>query len=231
MTQFLLEMPPQRGFDRTDFLVSRCNAAALAWIDRWPDWPGNALVLYGPPGCGKTHLAHIWRARSAAAMIAGERLPPEGPLSLPATALAIDSADRAPETALLHLFNFCRERGGSVLVVTQAPPASWPIRLPALASRLRAALAVGIDPPDEALLGSVLLKQLADRRVAAAPEVVRYLLARMERSFAAAAALADRLDRAALGRRRREISIPMARRILAEATVQPSSPPSDFGVA
>ena len=51
---------------REDFLVSPSNADAVAWIDRWPDWPGPALVIVGPPGSGKTHLGQVWRQQAGA---------------------------------------------------------------------------------------------------------------------------------------------------------------------
>ena len=107
-------------------------------------------------------------------------------------------------------------------------PAAWPIGLLDLASRLRAAQIVGIAPPDDALLGAVLVKHFADRQLRVAPGLVAYLVRRMERSFAAAASLAARLDEAALASRA-AVNIPLARRILAEVEAQ-SSAPSSLGV-
>src|SRR5206468_12298251 len=116
--------------------------------------------------------------------------------------VAVDDADRAGEHALLHLFNCCRETGAGLLMVAREAPAIWPIALPDLASRLRAADTVGIGPPDDNLLAAVLVKHFADRQLRVAPELVGYLVPRMERSFAAAAALAARLDQLALSAHR-----------------------------
>src|SRR5579864_5178658 len=107
----LPQQPP--SYARADFLVSACNRAAFEWIERWPDWPANALVLHGPEGCGKTHLVELWRARSGALVIDGAVLAAREPRDLArAGALAIDDAERAPEEALLHLYNACGETGG-----------------------------------------------------------------------------------------------------------------------
>ena len=216
MTQFAFDLPHQTAFGRADFLVSDCNAAALQWIERWPDWPERALVLHGPAGSGKSHLAQLWSARGGGVVIAGEELSRREPNELASRrAVALDDASCAPERAVLHLYNCVVEAGASLLLVAREAPASWPIALPDLASRLRAAPAVAIAPPDDALLAAVLVKHFADRQVRVAPGVIGFLLRRMERSFAAAGALAERLDRLALGAGR-PITVPLARRVLAE---------------
>lgn len=221
MTQLAIDLPHRPALGRADFLVSACNSAALGWIERWPDWPAPALVLHGPAGSGKSHLAGLWRERSGGVLVAGQELLRANLNELASRgAVALDDAARAPERELLHLHNCCAEAGARLLVVAREPPASWPIALPDLASRLRAAPAVAIAPPDDRLLAAVLVKLFADRQVQVTPDVIGFLLRRMERSFAAAGALAERLDRLALGAGR-PITVALARRMLAEAEDRP----------
>jgi chromosomal replication initiation ATPase DnaA len=217
MTQLAIDLPHRPAFGRADFLVSECNAAALGWIERWPQWPARTLVLHGPAGSGKSHLAHLWRERTGGVLILGDTLQPLEPDQVARSrAVALDDAADAPEEALLHLYNCCGESGASLLIVAREAPASWPVALPDLASRLRAAPAVAIALPDDALLAAVLVKHFADRQVRVAPGVIAFLVRRMERSFAAAGALAARLDRLSLGAGR-PIGIALARVALAEA--------------
>jgi chromosomal replication initiation ATPase DnaA len=223
--QLALDLPFRPALGRADFLVSDCNAAALQRIERWPDWPGRALVLHGPTRSGKSHLAHLWRERSGGVLIAGAALAEHDPSALAAEpAVAVDDAECAAERWLLHLFNCCAESGAGLLVVARQSPAVWPIGLPDLASRLRAAAAVGIGPPDDALLAAVLVKHLADRRLPVKPGVVAYLVARMERSFAGTAALAAALDRLALSGHR-PVGLGLARQALAELAALRQGPP------
>jgi chromosomal replication initiation ATPase DnaA len=233
MIQLTFELPRRTALGRSDFLVSESNATAIGWIDRWPEWPTGALVLHGPPGCGKTHLVHLWCERASAVIVAGETLDEEKVARLAVEGrqrIAVDDADRAPERALLHLHNSCLEGQGSLLITARRPPGFWNFALKDLGSRLRAALAIGIGLPDDAHLGAVLVKHFADRQLSVTPEVIAYLIRRFERSFTAAADIAARLDAAAL-RDRCAITIPLARNVLAQNGHQPLPRPSDSGVA
>jgi chromosomal replication initiation ATPase DnaA len=216
---FDLALPPPT-YAREDFVIASGNREALAWIDRWPDWPAPALALGGPAGCGKTHLGRIWAARAGAISIDGTAL--EGKsvadlsdLAAASPAIVIENADRAPERELFHLYNLMRERRGFLLLIAIALPAHWSIALPDLASRLRAAPAVTVAAPDDELLGSIILKQLADRQLHAGAGVVHYLVSHMERSAESARRVVAALDRRALAERR-EIDRRLAADVLAD---------------
>ncbi|MGE5268619.1 MAG: hypothetical protein ACM3JG_02980 [Thiohalocapsa sp.] len=217
MKQLAIDLPHRPALGRGDFLVSRCNEAALGWIERWPDWPARSLVLYGPAQSGKTHLLHLWRTQSGAAPVDGAALAAAEPDRLAAVgAVALDDAEAAPERALLHLCNCAGEAGTFLVIAACQAPATWPLALPDLASRLRAMPAVAILPPDDALLAALLVKHFADRQLRVQPAVIDFLTRRMERTFAAAAALAACLDRLALGAGR-PVNLALARQALAAA--------------
>jgi chromosomal replication initiation ATPase DnaA len=214
MTQLAFEFPHRPAFGAEDFLVAPSNEEAIAWLDRWPDWPLPALILYGPPGCGKTHLVHVWQARSGAAINRPEALTVAAvpTVAAAASALAVDGADQATERALLHLVNLAAERRLQLLLTASDAPQVW-AKLPDLRSRLLAMPAVAVRPPDDALIAAVLLKLFADRQLAVGEEVVAYLLLRMERSFAAARRTVAALDQAALAAQRR-VTVALARQVL-----------------
>ena len=123
---FDLALPPPT-YSREDFVAAGGNREALAWIDRWPDWPAPALALSGPVGCGKTHLARIWAARAGAVAIEGRDLEGKSVADLSdmaaaSPAIVVEGADHAPERALFHLYNLLRERGGHMLLTSALPP-------------------------------------------------------------------------------------------------------------
>ncbi len=214
--QLILDFAHRPALGKADFLVSDCNRTAVAWMDRWPDWPAPALALYGPRGSGKTHLAHVWSARSDAVVVRGQGIENRTAPDILDDALScvLDHADDVyDEEALLHLYNHVAETGGSLLMIARLPPAKWKIDLPDLSSRVGAAPAVGIRPPDDELLGALLVKLFHDRQLKVADDVLVYLLPRMERSFAAVGSLVDALDRLGLAEGR-AVTVPLARNVL-----------------
>ena len=218
--QLPLELGHPIQLGERDFVAAAGNRAALGWIESWPRWPGPALAIHGPAGSGKTHLAHLWTARSGAALLSAADLASLDPEQAAAAPVAIDGLGAAPlppgeERALLHLHNLLAERGRHLLLLGRQPPARWPILLPDLRSRLAAAVSVAVAEPDDALLEAVLAKLFADRQVAVGAELPRYLAARIERSFAAAQAVVARLDRAALAAGR-PISLRLAHELLGD---------------
>jgi chromosomal replication initiation ATPase DnaA len=202
--QLSLELPHRPAMGRADFLDGRANREAIALIDWWPDWPERPVLITGPAGSGKSHLVEIWRGLTGAPAIAAADLTDADDLPGDRVAIAIEDLDRGPidETALFHLLNRAAERKVAVLMTSRVGAGILPIRLPDLASRLRAALPVELQAPDDDLLRRVLIKLFADRQLAVDAGVVDFIAARMERSLEAANRIVDRLDRNALAQGR-----------------------------
>lgn len=214
-----LALPSRPARGREAFRVAPSNEAAARLIDGWRGWPGGALALHGPEGSGKTHLALVFCDLSGAERVAAARLRAEdAPALLAAGAVAVEDADRmagdrAAEAALFHLANLARAGGAALLVTGRAAPRLWPVATPDLASRLQAMLTAALEPPDDALLAALLAKHFADRRLLVGEEVIRWLARRIDRSAAAAAETAARLDAAALAAGR-PITVGLARDVV-----------------
>lgn len=199
--QLPLPFAPRRSFAEVDFVAAPSNATALAWLARRADWPVGRLVLYGPPGTGKTHLLHLWCGREGGTLWSAHDV--RGmPVLPPSRSIGVDDADLADEMALFHLINAASEAGRSLLLVGREAPARWGTHLPDLASRLKASLAVGIGPAEDALLRPLLARLLADRQLDVPIALQDWLLSRLPRDQAVLAEVVARLDGAALARGR-----------------------------
>ncbi|WP_419902398.1 HdaA/DnaA family protein [Kiloniella sp.] len=226
-SQLPLDLGHRPALGREDFLIAPCNEVAVAWIDRWPDWPGHALAFYGPSGCGKTHLAHVWQNESAAISIAAADLlksDPDELLSLQKNCIVDDIASELLGSSelqrkLFHLYNYVREESGTILFTGQEAPSRWAISLPDLASRLSAVPSFEMGSPDDFLFEALLVKLFYDRQLTISKEVLRFLVLRLDRSFEAAREIVSNLDHASLASQR-EITIPFAKAILHKISTQ-----------
>lgn len=216
MQQSAFDFPLSNDYAVDDFAVSPANQLAYSWVTAWPAWESYGLVVYGGPDCGKTHLAHIWKERSQARLIHASSLQdtllPEL-FSSPPCFIIEDIERIAEETALFHLLNHVKAQQGSVLLTALAPPNQLHFSLADMRSRVNALPAARISPPDDALLKAVLCKQFADHQLRVPEEVVDFLLARMERSFAMAKCFVNQLDMQAM-KEQCSITIPFIRRVL-----------------
>jgi chromosomal replication initiation ATPase DnaA len=200
--QLILDLALRPAMGREDFLVAPPNEAAVAQIDRWPDWGHHAVVLIGPEGCGKSHLAEVFANRSRAKWQSAAGLDEVAvPDLLETGACIIEDIgvnSGLNETALFHLLNLAREQHGHILLTARTAPRTWKIQLNDLATRLAAAPLVRIDGPDDVLLRGLLVKLFTDRQLGIDEAVISYMLKNMERSAASARWIVAEIDNAAL---------------------------------
>lgn len=205
--QLTFDLPSEPALGLGDFFISPSNAAAVEAIQSWHDWPQGKMVLVGPEGSGKTHLAHVWSAICGARIVAAGKIGDQVAELAQGPALVVEDADlicgdTAAEQALFHLHNLALAEGASLLVTASKPPAQWDLSLPDLKSRMQGTAMVSLTAPDDVLLTAILAKLFADRQLSVGPDVLPYLLARMERSFAGLRRLVEALDQAALREKR-----------------------------
>jgi chromosomal replication initiation ATPase DnaA len=198
--QLAFELPHRQALGVEDFLVSHSNHAAVALVDRWPEWPVGAAVIAGPAGSGKSHLANVWRLKANADVVDAcdctiARVPA---LAAHGALVVEDISSIGDEQALFHLLNLVREQRLAMFLTSNAAPGDLDVKLPDLSSRLKALPFAAIEPPDDGLLRAVLVKLFTDRQLAVDPQIIAYLLLRMERSMEAARQLVAGIDHQAL---------------------------------
>jgi chromosomal replication initiation ATPase DnaA len=212
--QLAFALPHAESLTRDNFLEGPANEAGLALIDGWPDWPNRVMLLVGPEGSGKSHLAAIWAEQAGARAISAHALIPAAvPGALATGALVVEDLKPGDfdERAMFHLMNLAREDEASILITARISPSAFEVELLDLRSRLRAVPTVSLLPPDDLLFRGLIVKFCADRQMSIDESVVSYLASRIERSYAAARQAVDLLDTEAL-----RLGRPVTRALAAE---------------
>jgi chromosomal replication initiation ATPase DnaA len=212
--QLAFALPHAESLTRDNFLEGPANAAGLALVNGWPEWPNRTMLLVGPEGSGKSHLAAIWAEQAGARSISTHALTAAAvPGALATGALVVDDLKSADldERALFHLMNLAREDAAFVLITARTPPTALQIELRDLRSRLRAVPTVLLLPPDDQLFRALIVKFCADRQLIVDETVVSYLTSRIERSYAAVRQAVELLDTEAL-----RLGRPVTRALAAE---------------
>ena len=212
--QLTFALPHAESLSRDNFLEGPANAAGLALVDSWPEWPNRIMLLVGPEGSGKSHLAAIWAEQAGARSTTAHALTAAAvPGALATGALVVEDLRSSDfdERAMFHLMNLAREDGAFVLVTARELPSAFQIELRDLRSRLRAIPTVSLLPPDDQLFRALIVKFCADRQLAVDETVVSYLATRIERSYAAVRQAVELLDAEAL-----RLGRPVTRALAAE---------------
>jgi DnaA regulatory inactivator Hda len=222
MKQYHLPLPLREAMSADDFMIADSNREAVTWIvEREPSaWAGHCLILYGPPGCGKTHLLRIWQEKHKARLLElGENVTDEIVGGRAAyKALALDDADRIAgnpehEEWLQHLYNATQAAHMPLLLTASAPPAQWSLKLKDIESRLKSCPAIELREPNDDLMRGMLMKQFSDRQLLVDTEVIEYLASRLERTGVAVRETVNLLDQAAL-EAGRKITVPFVQEVI-----------------
>ena len=191
-----MRLPLQRDLPdgAEGFVVSDCNRSAVEALADWPNRIGGVMAICGPAGCGKSRLGQIWAERVGAVAIQAAEAALIDPLGLEGRPVLLDPARDVDDETLFHLINLAQSPGGALLMVARSAPSSWEATLPDLRSRLDAVISMPMEAPDDAVLSAMLEARFAERGIRPQKDVVPYLVRRIDRSAAAAAAVVERLD-------------------------------------
>ena len=220
MSQLSISIPFNDEKGQDTLYVSEANQDAIAYLKLWPNWTNNTTLIIGEEGSGKSHLASIWQISSKATVI--DQLDDntiETLISTPLTSpIIIDLHDiedhnKGQADALFHLYNHVKNQQGHLLILCRHHPKSWPHISLDLRSRMMAATILTIKSPNDDTIAAILVKQLSDRQIQVSPDVIHYLIPRIERRYSYIKQLVQQIDTITL-EQKRKLTIPLIRDIL-----------------
>ncbi|MEO1252918.1 MAG: hypothetical protein AAFW81_11315 [Pseudomonadota bacterium] len=213
--QLTLPLPALRPrYDRASFLIAPSNENAWRAANAWLSSEEPALVICGPQGAGKTHLATIIAGDGGAFI--DWRAPP--PTATAPDVVVFDDLPAPEPRAFMTTIEEFAAAGKKTILVGRGHPSEWAMGLKDLRTRLEAIPRATLHEPDEGLLRAVMSKAFADRQIMVAPNVIEYAAPRLPRLFTAAQSFAALADSEA-ARRKKKVSVALAREII-EALVQ-----------
>lgn len=194
---------------RNDFMVSNCNREAFFVIESWPNWVANGAVLYGPKGCGKTHLAHLFSEKINQMSLKPFKIPfyeckqvnmkNVGRICSSSDIIIMENLNnQVNQEALFHLFNHFNEEGKYMLWTAEIPPARMSFSLKDFGSRINMLPAIEIKEPDDMMLRALVVKLFNDRQMTINPDILEYIINNTERSFAYVESLVREIDEISL---------------------------------
>ena len=212
--QLLLDFPRQTKFDAADFMPMSCNADALKAIETNLTNGTGGLYIYGPEGCGKSHLLHLAAGRLNVEVFTPDTLPSDPTTLTCAVVDMVDEATPDQQEKLFHLYNHLMS-GRGLLILAGRHAADQLKGLPDLTSRLKTLQHIKMQLPDSPQLELLLVKFAADHRLQIDAAVVRYLLSRAERSPRKLEGLVAKLDEASLTEKR-AVTIPLVKQVVSQ---------------
>lgn len=220
--QLLLALDQRPGKRANRILVSESNQLAVALAETPDQWRAGFACLVGPEGSGKSLITrHLYPDAVRLAprdCVEVARLDALSQTAIHESAVLIfDDLDVARrlnagsgfEIGLFHLLNRVADAGARLLATSREAPSRFRTSMPDLKTRLDAATIGVIEAPDDVLLTALLMKLFDDCGLEVESVVIGYLVKRMERSYAAAADLVDKLNRASL-EQKRAVTTPLA---------------------
>ena len=185
LNQLLLELDYKTNFNEHDFYLSKSNSNAFNLINRWPDWEKKILNISGEKFSGKSHLANIFKLKSKAFLVRGNKIDNSIFKSLKLyESIIIDDFEECNEEEILYsIFNLIDQDNKYLLINSLKPINKIKYKLPDLASRSKNCLYAEIENPDDELLFAIILKNFSDRQIKIEKKIINFIISRIDRSY------------------------------------------------
>ena len=212
--QQILPLELREARNRKDFVVGKSNQEAVKWIDKFPKWSGNGLIIVGPRASGKSHLTFVWQKKSHCDIVNYKEVDSESKKLLNFKNLAIENIHKITNFKfLLHVFNIKKERKLNLLLTSRLSINKLSIALQDIRSRLIALPQANILLPTDDIIKGTLLKLFRDKGIFLSTDLVNYIFIRIERTHSSVTRFVNEVDKLSL-REKKNITIPLIKKII-----------------
>lgn len=205
--QFALPLAFRKVRNKNNFILNDSNKFALSLVDKFRDvknfkekYNFPILIIYGPKGCGKSHLANVYSEITKGEFISklDNKIINQAKLGRSFIIDDFDKLSNLDENLFIHFFNEITFNLGSLLIVTTQPPSSIKFKLSDLRSRIKSCVSAKIDLPNDEVLYSILVKELSEKKLFLDDKLCIYVIKRVKRNYNTILEFSDRLDKCSL---------------------------------
>ena len=186
MSQLVFKFPFKTKYYEQDYYVSSNNFSAYRLIESWPNWPGKWVNIFGPKGCGKTHLINILKKKINSVQILDAKKIENGIISklLKLDCLIIDNYEKNIDEKIFYsILNQTKQLDNYLVVNSIFPIKDNQFNLKDLKSRAESFVNLGIQLPTDDLLRVIISKSFSDKQIEISPQISEYIIKNIERSY------------------------------------------------
>ncbi len=183
--QLIFNFPFKRNYLKQDFYVSKNNFNAFKLIESWPKWPSRLVNIFGPTGCGKTHLANILKTKIQSIIKLSKDVSEDILREFKTKeCLIIDDYDNNIDEKILYsIINQANQDNKYLIISSTVSIKKFKTRIEDLKSRFTSFVDIGIDLPTDDLIRVILAKNFSDKQIEVSEKNVEYILKNIERSY------------------------------------------------
>jgi chromosomal replication initiation ATPase DnaA len=186
MSQLIFRFPFKIKYYEQDYYVSSNNFSAYRLIESWPKWSGEWVNIYGPKGCGKTHLSNILKKKiNSIEIIDAKKINNETLATFKKLdCLIIENYEQNIDEKLFYsTLNHLKQLNTYVVVNSNYSIKNMNFKLKDLKSRASNFLDIGVELPTDELLRVIISKYFTEKQINLTPKVVEYIIKNIDRSY------------------------------------------------
>ena len=186
MSQLVFKFPFKTKYYEQDYYVSSNNFSAYRLIESWPNWPDKWVNIYGPKGCGKTHLSNILKKKiNVIEILDAKKIDEEKIFKFEKLdCLIIDNYENNIEENFFYsILNHFKQLDTYIVVNSFLPIKNMKLQLKDLKSRTESFVSLGIDLPTDDLLRVIISKSFSDKQIDLSPKISEYIINNIDRSY------------------------------------------------
>ena len=186
MSQLVFKFPFKTKYYEQDYYVSSNNFSAYQLIESWPNWPDKWVNIFGPKGCGKTHLSNILKKKlNLVQILDAKSINNETILKFEKLdCLIIDNYEKNIDEKIFYsILNQSKQLDNYIVINSIVPIRDIKFELKDLKSRAESFVDLGIQLPTDDLLRVIISKSFSDKQIEITPKISEYIIKNIERSY------------------------------------------------